>query len=93
MAAHLTTTGSVGADHFSAQNREDLSSTLTATAMPSKSLPSGQHPLMLHVHVPFCPSKCHFCGWVQGIPKADLLLRPGHDARRAYTEAVCYEIR
>jgi putative oxygen-independent coproporphyrinogen III oxidase len=52
-----------------------------------------QRELMLYIHVPFCPSKCHFCGWVQGIPKRELLLRPDHGLRQNYIHALCREIR
>lgn len=49
--------------------------------------------LMLYLQVPFCPSKCHFCGWVQGVPKSQLLLKPAEEARRNYIDALCREIR
>lgn len=48
---------------------------------------------MLYVHIPFCTSKCHFCDWVQPIPKSELLLRPGDELRRRYIDALTAEIR
>lgn len=49
--------------------------------------------LMLYIHIPFCPSKCHFCGWVQGISKRELFLSPNDDIRKKYVSALCHEIR
>jgi len=48
---------------------------------------------MLYVHVPFCRSKCHFCDWVQPVPKSDLLLRPEHTRRETFITALSEEIR
>ena len=31
--------------------------------------------LILYVHVPFCSSKCHFCGWVAPITPSELVKR------------------
>src|SRR5437660_455556 len=55
--------------------------------------PSGWQSLLVYIHIPFCRSKCHFCDWVQAIPKTDLLLRPNEGRRRHYIDAVCQEIR
>lgn len=54
---------------------------------------SDRRLILLYVHIPFCTSKCHFCDWVQPIPKSELLLRPGDDLRRRYIEALTAEIR
>ena len=48
--------------------------------------------LLIYVHVPFCRSKCHFCDWVQAVPRRDLLLGPEDERRRAYVSAICREI-
>lgn len=48
--------------------------------------------LNIYVHVPFCRSKCHFCDWVQQVPKADLLRGPEDSVRRRYIDALCAEI-
>ena len=50
-------------------------------------------PLLIYLHIPFCRSKCHFCDWVQPIPKSDLLLNPQHSRRRSYMDALMEEIR
>jgi coproporphyrinogen III oxidase-like Fe-S oxidoreductase len=50
-------------------------------------------PLMIYVHIPFCSSKCHFCDWVQAIPKSELLLKPGDEPRRRYIGALVREIQ
>ncbi len=76
-----------GADQ-AAKNKQVVADTADVEA----ARPRSRH-LMLYVHVPFCPSKCHFCSWVQGIPKSELLLRPQDTVRRDYIDAVCYEIR
>ncbi|WP_163505176.1 coproporphyrinogen-III oxidase family protein [Fodinicola acaciae] len=49
--------------------------------------------LLLYVHVPFCPSKCHFCAWVKSVPVRDLRLDESDGPRRAYVDAVCDQIR
>jgi coproporphyrinogen III oxidase-like Fe-S oxidoreductase len=49
--------------------------------------------LMIYVHIPFCTSKCHFCDWVQPIPKSELLLKPHDEPRRRYIAALVEEIR
>lgn len=49
--------------------------------------------LLLYVQVPFCPSKCHFCGWVSDVPVRDLRLRETDSPRAAYLEAVRRQIR
>jgi len=56
-------------------------------------LPVRPADLMLYVHIPFCPSKCHFCGWVQGMSKRELLLSPADQLRSDYIAALCKEIR
>jgi oxygen-independent coproporphyrinogen-3 oxidase len=50
-------------------------------------------PLSLYVHFPFCRQKCHFCDWVQRIPKQDLLRGAGDSKRRHYVEALSLEMR
>ncbi len=46
--------------------------------------------LLLYFHVPFCTSKCHFCDWVVGYNKTDLV-NTG-DLREQYVEALCRQI-
>ncbi len=48
---------------------------------------------MIYVHIPFCTSKCHFCDWVQAIPKSELLLKPNDDLRQRYIAALISEIQ
>jgi coproporphyrinogen III oxidase-like Fe-S oxidoreductase len=60
------------------------------------SIPSstaGRRLLMIYVHIPFCTSKCHFCDWVQPIPKSELLLKPADEPRRRYIQALVREIQ
>jgi oxygen-independent coproporphyrinogen-3 oxidase len=47
--------------------------------------------LLLYIHVPFCTSKCHFCDWVVGYDKADLVDRG--ELRAQYVEALKIQIR
>ncbi len=49
--------------------------------------------LAIYLNIPFCPSRCHFCHWVQGISKKDLFLRPLDEQRQKYVAAVGTEIR
>ena len=49
--------------------------------------------LNIYLSAPFCRSKCHFCDWVQQIPKEDLLRGPQDSVRQSYIEALCREIR
>ena len=49
--------------------------------------------LMIYVHIPFCRSQCHFCDWVESIPKRNLLLKADDTPRQRYIEALCREIR
>ena len=42
--------------------------------------------LILYAHVPFCSSKCHFCGWVANIPTKELMRSQEHYPD--YTRAV-----
>jgi oxygen-independent coproporphyrinogen-3 oxidase len=46
--------------------------------------------LLVYVHVPFCASKCHFCDWVVGYDKSELL--DGGGLRQAYVDALCAQI-
>lgn len=67
-----------------------------AVAEAHRAIPSSSDDLRLlqiYVHIPFCRSKCHFCDWVQPIPKEDLLLRSGDEPRQRYIDALCREIR
>lgn len=48
---------------------------------------------LIYVQVPFCPSKCHFCGWVSHIPVRDLRLREQDEPRSAYVRALQQQIR
>lgn len=64
-----------------------------AAASPMPSSGAERRLLMIYVHIPFCRSKCHFCDWVQPIPKSELLLSPADSPRQRYIEALCTEIR
>jgi oxygen-independent coproporphyrinogen-3 oxidase len=46
--------------------------------------------LLIYLHVPFCSSKCHFCDWVVGYNKADLV-NTG-ELRSNYVTAICAQI-
>ncbi len=46
--------------------------------------------LLVYIHVPFCSSKCHFCDWVVGYNKADLV-NTG-ELRARYVDALCRQI-
>ena len=47
--------------------------------------------LLVYLHVPFCASKCHFCDWVVGYDKRELLA--AGDLRRRYVDALCTQIQ
>lgn len=47
--------------------------------------------LLVYVHVPFCSAKCHFCDWVVGYDKSELLDR--HQLRDSYVRALVEQIR
>jgi putative oxygen-independent coproporphyrinogen III oxidase len=49
--------------------------------------------LLIYVHVPFCPTKCHFCSWVKDIPVRQLRLTEVAPERAAYVRAVQEQIR
>lgn len=49
--------------------------------------------LSVYINFPFCRQKCHFCDWVQRIPKSDLFLKAEDDTRKKYVSALCREIR
>ena len=53
--------------------------------------PSGDKPLLLYIHIPFCSTKCTFCDWVTDIPVTQL--RSGPSVRKQYVEALCAQIR
>jgi coproporphyrinogen III oxidase-like Fe-S oxidoreductase len=46
--------------------------------------------LLVYVHVPFCATKCHFCDWVVGYDKRELL--DAGDLRSRYVDALCAQI-
>jgi oxygen-independent coproporphyrinogen-3 oxidase len=46
--------------------------------------------LLVYLHVPFCSAKCHFCDWVVGYDKAELL--DARNLRDSYVEALCQQI-
>jgi putative oxygen-independent coproporphyrinogen III oxidase len=48
--------------------------------------------ILLYVHIPFCPSKCHFCYWVKDIPTRELRLDDTAPLRKAYIEALKQQI-
>ncbi|GLZ28696.1 hypothetical protein Lesp02_08860 [Lentzea sp. NBRC 105346] len=54
-------------------------------------LPPGPHDLLIYLHVPFCPSKCHFCDFVADLDTADL--RSGPPIRARYVAALQSQIR
>jgi coproporphyrinogen III oxidase-like Fe-S oxidoreductase len=47
--------------------------------------------LLLYVHIPFCSSKCSFCGWVAGIPTPQL--RSPDETRSQYVSSVVRQIK
>ena len=49
--------------------------------------------LLLYVHVPFCPTKCHFCSWVKDIPVGQLRLTEIAPERAAYLDAIRAQVR
>lgn len=48
--------------------------------------------LSIYVNFPFCRQKCHFCDWVQRVPKSDLFLKAEDSVRKNYVDALCKEI-
>lgn len=48
--------------------------------------------LSVYISFPFCRQKCHFCDWVQRIPKQDLLRAHEDGVRKQYLAALCAEI-
>lgn len=48
--------------------------------------------LSIYINFPFCRQKCHFCDWVQRVPKTDLFLKPEDDIRKLYIDSLCNEI-
>jgi coproporphyrinogen III oxidase-like Fe-S oxidoreductase len=46
--------------------------------------------LLIYLHVPFCSAKCHFCDWVVGYDKYELL--DAHRLRDRYVTALCAQI-
>lgn len=50
----------------------------------------GPHDLLIYLHVPFCPSKCHFCDFVADLDTSDL--RSGPDVRSRYVDAIRRQI-
>ena len=67
---------------FAAWKPEHLAAARAALNRP----PQPGTPLGLYLHVPFCASKCHFCDWVVGYDKGDLLNVGG--LRQQYVEAL-----
>jgi oxygen-independent coproporphyrinogen-3 oxidase len=51
---------------------------------------SGEQPLAVYVHIPFCAAKCHFCDWVVDIPVGRL--RSSAPGRARYVNAVRRQI-
>jgi oxygen-independent coproporphyrinogen-3 oxidase len=49
--------------------------------------------LNIYVHFPFCRQKCHFCDWVQRVPKQDLLRPAGDSKRQRYVQSLSRELR
>ena len=47
--------------------------------------------LLVYVHVPFCSSKCSFCGWVAGISTPQI--RSADDIRSQYVSSVVKQIK
>ncbi len=47
--------------------------------------------LLVYLHAPFCSSKCHFCDWVVGYDKTDLI--DAGDLRQRYVQAICTQLR
>lgn len=50
-----------------------------------------RRPLLVYVHIPFCSSKCSFCGWVAGISTGQL--RSADDIRSQYVSSVVNQIK
>src|SRR6266516_6018496 len=46
---------------------------------------------LVYLHAPFCSSKCHFCDWVVGYDKTDLI--DAGDLRQRYVQAICTQLR
>jgi oxygen-independent coproporphyrinogen-3 oxidase len=51
---------------------------------------SGERPLAVYVHIPFCTAKCHFCDWVVDVPVSRL--RTQESGRRDYVLALRQQI-
>ncbi len=51
---------------------------------------AGPHDLLIYLHVPFCPSKCHFCDFVADLEVSDL--RSGPSVRARYVDAIRRQI-
>ena len=51
---------------------------------------SGERPLAVYVHIPFCAAKCHFCDWVVDVPVGRL--RSTESGRRDYLLALRQQI-
>lgn len=48
--------------------------------------------LSIYINFPFCRQKCHFCDWVQRVPKSDLFLQSEDTLRKKYIDSLCKEI-
>jgi coproporphyrinogen III oxidase-like Fe-S oxidoreductase len=51
---------------------------------------TGERPLALYLHIPFCAAKCHFCDWVVDVPVSRL--RSPESGRRDYVSALRQQI-
>jgi coproporphyrinogen III oxidase-like Fe-S oxidoreductase len=70
-----------------------MSSVAEGLHSPAPSDPEDPRDLSVYIHFPFCRQKCHFCDWVQRVPKSDLLRPAGDSKRAAYVSALTSELR
>ncbi|MFB9240517.1 coproporphyrinogen III oxidase family protein [Massilia antarctica] len=82
---------SVSAIRPAAQRAPELTPESIRALITSGAQGRADNKLLIYIHIPFCSSKCHFCDWVVGYSKADLL--DTGELRSRYVEALCTQIR